>query len=109
MDDDRDALNNRSRAISISGDVHEYKVRVRTDNNEQADEIVVPSLSMAMDSFKLQPWFPLLPIVIGSVAQILGAYQIPMAISATTPPEEIFSHIIQKNTRTESCRRELLR
>lgn len=92
----RDALNNRSRAISISGDMHEYKVRVRTDNNEQVNEIVVPSLSMAMSSFKLQPWFPLLPSIIGIVAQVLGGYGIPMEISPTTPPEEIFSHIVQK-------------
>ena len=31
----RDALNNRARSLSLSGDMHEYKVRVRTEDNKR--------------------------------------------------------------------------
>ena len=90
----RDALNGRARGLSLSGDMHEYKVRVRTEDDKRVDEIVVPSLSMAMDSFKLQPWFPLLPSIIASVKPTLDAYGIPMAVSPASTGEEIFNHLI---------------
>ena len=90
----RDALNGRARGLSLGGDMHEYKARARTEGNAQVDEVVVPSLSMAMDSFKLQPWFPLLPAILASVKATLDAYGIPMAISPASTGEEIFDHLL---------------
>ena len=90
----RTAMNARARSVSIGGDMHEWKVRRASTDNERVDEVVVPSLSMMMDSMKLAPWFPTLSQIILYVNVELVVRGITPILSPTDPPETIFNTLL---------------